>query len=316
MFSKIKPSIFPIATTAIFLSLYTSYFPRVVNLTFLILGGVLTLLGIVAFARSPKQFLGSLSRTEEMFGMTFLPLTFMMITYRLSQSSFLIKPYQPFFIVFSLLTLVWIALSLIVGGASGIQPQFLYPAYALSSLPALIIYLLPVFGVSFLESLMLTLYLVVNFFFLFPSLFSLFLKNKVFVYNKAYLCYFFPTSLLLLMRFVSLQDQEAFFFVLALVLTLANVLVFLLFMFEKSSQAEFKKANLSAFFAQSLWTYVLLKNNLIAQVWFVDMQQSVFKYLPQFMLALEYILLFLCFMVFTKTLSDQLFPAPSKRGKV
>lgn len=309
MFSTIKSSIFPVAATAVFLSLYATYFPAYVNIAFLVVAVLLLVLGLISFALAPKQFIPSIGATDEMLGLSFLPLSLVLITYRLSQNSFLTKPYEPFFIAFSLFFTLVFLVALVIGGGNGVRPRYLYPAYALSSLSAIILYLLPIFSIQGLEFLFLTLYIIVNAILFILAVGSLPFAKNTFLYTKAYLCYVFPSSLLIIQRFGGLTEKAPVLFLFSLLLVLSCLLVFFLFMFEKKTQVELKKANLSAFLGQALWTYAIVKNDLVSQSWFLDMKENVWGALPQFMLWLEYLLLFLCFMVFTKAVTDQLMPS-------
>lgn len=308
MFKSVRTSVFALSASAVFLSLYAQYLPFFVSILFLVLGGLLLLSGIVAFALHPKQFFRGFAYTEDVLGMVFLPLSLVLFTYRLSLEAFLTKPYAPYFLGFTFLLLAAILAGfLLLAFSPTAQPKGngkLFAAFALLTLPSLPLYLMKTFGIENLPEVLVYAYVALLFLFFIPSFFWSFL-SKTSLSNKAHLSAFFPAIFLLLLRFGPMQSQAVLSLLWMFLSFFSLLLALVLSSFDRAIPEE-EKANLSPLFPLFLWSFISFKEEFLLLPFTRTLtENTVLAFLPYAFLFIEYLLLFLSFMVFAQNLAGQ-----------
>lgn len=308
MFKSVRTSVFALSASAVFLSLYAQYLPFFVSILFLVVAGLLLLSGVIALVLHPKQFFRGFSYTEDVLGMAFLPLSLVLFTYRLSLEAFLTKPYAPYFLAFTFLLLVSMVLAFFLFAFSpAAQPKGrgkLYSAFALLTLPSLSLYLMRTFGIENLPVSIVYLYVGLLTILFLPSFFWSFL-SKTSLSSKAYLCAFFPTLFLLSLRFGSMETQPLLSLHLMFLSFFSLLLALALLSFDRATPEE-EKANLSPLFPLFLWGFIAFKEEFLLLPFTRTLTENTWlAFLPYAFLFIEYLLLFLSFMVFAQNLAGQ-----------
>lgn len=300
MFKRFDLSFFSLAACAQVLAIYTANFSSLARYIFLGLSLLCFLGGLIPLMLSPKVTFQAIVQPRQAMAFLMCPITLILFIYERSTQSFLTRPFEPALYVAVGLFLLGLFVELVLVLSTWSNAEVLLGSYAMCSLLIVPIYVSSEMHMDGLSNILMVLLLLANIVLLIPAFYTVFtkVKNPSF---RSYFSFFFVEVLFVFILFFDVQTL-AVLSVLWIALTMTAMMISMLFIFfDRENYRNDYQASLTFPFVLALWAVQIFKSQVItlSDLGFnLSSYAMVNAYIPYFLQAVEYLLLFFSFTLF------------------
>lgn len=310
MFKKMNLSILPMACCLMIMAVYSENLPPYFSYTFMTLALGCLLLSVFVLIKERKTLNQCFVSGQSALALLSLPLSFVLLFYKISTMTFSYYFYLPLILIFSGVFIILCFILIITICGNWKDNTVLISAYAMLSYSILLIYVSKILNYHIMENILSILIILVTVGMYIPSLYMGIFKVRDLAISSQ-LSLVFPVILILILLKAELNLLWPIITVLSLLVLISFLIVSILIFAKQGHESDVSNGNICVTYAIALLSVHLAKMQYLFESYngswalnidFYGLTDIVGKVLH----GIDYILLFMTTLVFLRFFSEQI----------